>query len=320
MRIIYLLIGLLSVVMQSHAQPVPGVDENIPYLVTFGNKGEQAWGDDNFCQMIFFAIPESYTEPVYVRVYDPDIGGAVDEIQGNWDTRMRYEIYGGLESCSHQDAKKMNLDGDYDSGTLLASKTFGKDSKYDDKWYSFGPINPTEGENLPREGGNTFKILIEGTAGDDGNLYTLFISSSPDENIEVEGAFAYYFRYKFRMHNNRDQVAHIYPYMDSEIVSIKQSNFDWDDDGIIRIISVAKNREPMAVSGDANWVTSEHKILPKEKNSSWDIQMLKNKNTVINNNNVVIYLENQYGESVKFYSVPIGGIPRYTHSIGLKPQ
>ena len=64
----------------------------------------------------------------------------------------------------------------------------------------------------------------------------------------------------------------------------------------------------------------EHKVTEKEKNSSWDIQMIKNKDALIKSNNVVIYLENQYGESVKFYSVPIGGIPRYVYNIGLTPK
>ncbi len=320
MRSIIITITSLFIGLQLWAQPVPGVDENIPYLVTFGDEGETAWGDDNFCQMIFFAIPEDYTKPVYIRVYDPDTGGDVDEIQGAWNTRMKFSVYGGLQSCSHQDVKRANMDGNYDSGTLLVSKTFGNDAQYNKKWYSFGPINPTEGEYLPKEGGHIFKVIIEGTSGDDGNLYRLFLSSSPTENRSVEGAFAYYFRYKFRMHDDVNQVSHIYPYIDKDIVSIKQANFDWDSDGVIRVISVAKNGEVMRTSGDNEWKTSEHMVVAREKNSSWDIQMIKNKSAKIINNNVVIFLENQYGESVKFYSAPIGGIPRYMYNIGLTPK
>lgn len=285
MRSIIITITSLFIGLQLWAQPVPGVDENIPYLVTFGDEGETAWGDDNFCQMIFFAIPEDYTKPVYIRVYDPDTGGDVDEIQGAWNTRMKFSVYGGLQSCSHQDVKRANMDGNYDSGTLLVSKTFGNDAQYNKKWYSFGPINPTEGEYLPKEGGHIFKVIIEGTSGDDGNLYRLFLSSSPTENRSVEGAFAYYFRYKFRMHDDVNQVSHIYPYIDKDIVSIKQANFDWDSDGVIRVISVAKNGEVMRTSGDNEWKTSEHMVVAREKNSSWDIQMIKNKSAKIINNN-----------------------------------
>ena len=50
-------------------------------------------------------------------------------------TRMKFSVYGGLQSCSHQDVKRANMDGNYDSGTLLVSKTFGNDAQYNKKWY-----------------------------------------------------------------------------------------------------------------------------------------------------------------------------------------
>jgi hypothetical protein len=34
-------------------QAVPGKDENIPWLVTFGKNGETSWGDDDFTQYSF---------------------------------------------------------------------------------------------------------------------------------------------------------------------------------------------------------------------------------------------------------------------------
>ena len=74
------------------------------------------------------------------------------------------------------------------------------------------------------------------------------------------------------------------------------------------------------MSGNNEWVTSTHKVADAEKNTSWDIQMIKFKNKPLKNNNVVIFLENQYGELMPFYSVPIGGIPKYKYSIGIKPK
>ncbi|WP_068474686.1 hypothetical protein [Saccharicrinis aurantiacus] len=302
------------------AQPVPAIDENIPYLVTFGKDGETAWGDNDFTQVIFYSVPKSHTEPIYIRVYDPDIGGKIDEQKGKWNTKMKYSIYGGKGTCSDDDARKINKSGNYKSGTLLYTKTFGISDKYDEDWYTFGPINPTEGEYLPDYGGYVFKVIVEGISGDDGNLYSLYQSSKPKENVPVEGAFAFYFKYKIRLHDNVNEVSHIYPYIDDKVLAIKQSNFDWDNDGIIRIISVAKNGEMLAVSADDNWAESRHTIHPSEKNTSYDIQIIKNKTANIKNNNVVIYLENQFGELMPFYSVPIGGIPKYKYSIGIKPK
>lgn len=267
-----------------------------------------------------FAVPTDYSKPIYLRVHDPDTGGTMDEEKGDWDTNMMYSIFGGKGACSNKDAQQVNTKGNYDSGTLLATKTFGEDDQLDGKWYAFGPINPSEGEFLPDYGGYIFKFMAEGISGDDGNLYHLYLSSEADRNINVEGAFAFYFKYKFRMHDNQNEVSHIYPFIDDRVVSIKQTNFDWDNDGIIRIISIAKNGELMSVSEDDDWARSTHKITKEEKNTSLDIQMIKDRVNYVKNNNVVIYLENQYGELLPFYSVPIGGIPKYKYSIGLKPQ
>ncbi len=314
-----LLFLLIFLSIKTFAQPVPAVDENIPYLVTFGKEGDTAWGDNDFTQIIFFSVPKNHTDPIFIRVYDPEVGGELDEQKGEWDTRMKYSIYGGKEACSNEDAMKINLGGNFRSGTLLATKSFTENARYEKQWYTFGPINPTEGEYLPDYGGYIFKVIIEGIGGDDGNLYRLYMSQLSTENQPVEGAFAFYFKYKFRLHDDVNEVSHIYPFIDDKVLAVKQSNFDWDNDGFIRIISVAKNGEFLKVSGDNNWCESMHGVHPSEKNTSYDIQLIKKKTAHIKSNNVVIFLKNQYDELMPFYSVPIGGIPKYKYSIGIKP-
>ncbi len=303
---------LLLVVTMAQAQPVPGTDENIPNLMTFGADAETSWGDAHFCQIIFFTVPKSQTAPIYIKVFDPDCGGENDEIQGEWDTQTSFSLYGGKGSCSNEDAKKINLDGDYDEGTLLASKTFGDDTQYDMKWYTFGPINPSEGEYIEEEGGFVFKLIIEGVSGDDGNMYRLFMSDNAQDEKEVEGGYAFYFKYTIRLHDDPKEMSHIYPYInDSSIVSIKQTNFDWDSDGWIVVRSVATAGKFMKISKDDEWISSLYTIVPEEYNTSLDIQMKKHPSGSIRNNNVIIYFENQYGELLKSYSVPIGGVPKY---------
>ena len=319
-RFLYIAALLLTATIKIAAQPVPAVDENINALVTFGKDGDTAWGDDDFIQIIFFSIPESFQDPIFIRVYDPETGGAFDEQKGEWNTRTAFSVFGGEGACSNEGARRIKRDGNYRSGTMLATRTFGSDPRTDEQWFTFGPFNPSEGELLPEYGGYIFKLVVEGISGDDGNLYRLFLSTDGHQNRPVEGAFAYYFKYKFRLHDDTNEVSHIYPYMDDRVTAIKQSNFDWDNDGIIRIISPSKNGERTAVSGDDHWVTSTHPLTSDDINSSLDIQMIKNKKANIRNNNVVIYLENQYGELLPFYSIPIGGIPKYKYNIGIKPK
>jgi hypothetical protein len=319
-RILLISLLLLALSGQAFSQSVPTQEENIPYLVTFGGESDPKWGDDDFCQVFFFVIPASQVSPFYIRIYDPDCGGALDEPKGEFDTKTVFSVYGGKGCISVADAKSTEPTGNFKSGNLIATKTFGVNDKYDQQWYAMGPFNPTEGELMPEYGGYVFKVIAQGTTGDDGNLYRYFCSAKQDENKAVEGANAFTFEYTFRMHDNMNNVSHIYPYVDDKVISVKISNFDWDNDGIIRIISVSKNGEKSKLSAEGNWVSTVHPITDQEKKTSLDIQFIKNKSVAIKNNNVVVYVTNQYGELLPFFVQPIGGVPRYKPSIGWNPK
>lgn len=314
---ILLLMSALILPSATFAQQFPGVEENIPFLITFGKNGVTSWGDDDYSQTFFLKVPKSQKDPIYVRVYDAEVGGKLDELKGIWNTKCKFSVYGGPGTWSNTDAKGAGPEGDYDSGTLLSTKTFAADVKYDTTWYTFGPFNPTEGEWVPVMDGYVFKVIAEGIVGDDGNIYKYFLSTRPDRNLKIEGANAFTYEYTFRLPNN-NSICHIYPFVDSKVVSIQQHNFDWDGDGTIRIVSIARKGEPVKMSTDDDWALSKHEITDREKNTSIDIQLIKSKN--VNNNNVVFSVTNQYGEAMPFYSIPIGGPPKYTPIINVKPD
>lgn len=313
--LIIIAILFLQSLQTTIAQSIPTAEENIPYLVTFGGQSETKWGDDDFCEIFFFVIPTSQVNPVYIRIYDPDCGGEIDEPKGPYDTKTSFSVYGGKGCITNPDSKSTEPKGNYKSGNLLSTKTFAENAKYDKNWYTFGPFNPTEGELSNDYGGYVLKIIAQGVSGDDGNLYRYFLSLKPDENMAIEGSNAFTFEYTFRMHDNTSNVSHIYPYIDKDVISLKIFNFDWDNDGVIRIISVAKNGVAAKVSAEGNWETSTHIIATEEKNTSLDIQFVKNRNIPIKNNNVVIYVTNQYGVMMPFFTAPIGGIPKFKGKI-----
>jgi hypothetical protein len=315
MVVVLLLSGQIGV----FSQPAPAVVENIPFLVTFGNKSERSWGDDDFCQVFFFLVPPSQTDPVFIRIFDPDTGGEWDEGKSEFDTRTTFSIYGGKGCWSVKDAQNTDPTGDYKSGYLLATKSFETDRMYDNKWYTFGPINPYEGEYVEEFDGRVFKLIAEGTEGNDGNLYKYFLSSEQDENKEVEGGNVFTYEYTFRLSNNQDDVSQIYPFIDNKTISIEVSNFDWDDDGFIRIVSVAKNGELCDISGENEWAKTKFSVIADERNTSFEVQFVKNKSKLIKNNNVVVTVRNQYGKSLPFFVLPIGGIPVYNPKIHMKP-
>jgi len=304
-------IGLFS-------QPAPATEENIPYLITFGKDALTSWGDDDFCQIFFCIIPPSQTGPVYIRVYDPDTGGDLDEQNGEFNTIVNFSIYGGKDCWSDSTAQLLNKTENFKSGYLLASKSFGADPKYDKKWYSFVPFNPSEGKYVEKLGGRVIKIIAQGISGDDGNIYKYFLSTSPFKNVAVEGGNWFTYKYHFRLSDDQKQVCQIYPFVDDRTISIQISNFDWDNDGTIRIFSVSKNGIFCDVSGDDNWVNQVFPIVDEEKNSTIEIQFIKNQNIEVRNNNVAVIVRNQYGISLPFYVVPLGGVPVYSPKIRMK--
>ena len=306
---------LMFPIFDMQAQAVPSEEENIPFLVTFGNKAETSWGDNDFSQVFFFIVPETYKGMVFIRVFDPDVGGVNDELNGVWDTKVQYSIYGGKDAFTHPDAQEVNPKRNFKTGTQLAARTFAFDPKYDNSWYSFGPFNPTQGEYYPKYGGYIFKVICEGLDGDDGNMYRYFMSTSGTENIPIEGGNAFAFEYTFRLHDSAKEVSHIYPYVDPECIKIKQMNFDWDDDGVVRVTSESRRELLCAVSGDNVWAESEFNVMEEEKGKSLDFQFIKKQPVGVKNNNVVINIRNQKGEFMKFYSSPIGGVPKYKPNI-----
>jgi hypothetical protein len=301
------------------AQAVPAKEENIPFLVTFGKQSDISWGDDDFSQVFFFGCPVDFKEPFYIRVFDPECSGANDELKGDPSTTTKYSIYGGIGCISGKDATAIDPKGDYKSGNLLASRSFSQEKEFDNAWYTFGPFNPGDGEFYPKYGGIIFKIICEGIKGDDGNLYRYFISTSSSANYSVPGGNAFTFEYSFRLHSEPFQTSHVYPFIDDKVISVGQRNFDWDDDGFIKIFSVATIGEKMATSGDNSWATSVYIVKEKEKLKSLDVQFTKDSSRNVRNNNVVYSMHNQYGELLPFYTVPIGGVPKFEGTAVAKP-
>lgn len=298
------------------SQPVPSEDEKIPYISTFSKSAKVSFGDDDYLQIVFFVVPEKSNEPFYIRVFDPGVGGTIDEKNMAFNSKTKFSFYGGKGAHSTKDAKGNSPTGNYKSGVFLSSKTFGDEADYDGQWYVFGPFNPKEGELQPDFGGYVFKLVVEGFEGDDGNLYKLFLSSQKDKNVKVEGGNAFYYEITFRLEETNNSVAHVYPFIQNGVISCEINVFDYDNAGMIRIVSVAKKGEVFASVTEGVWSQLKFPITEKEINTSLDIQFINKKE--VKNNNVALYITNQFGELMPFYSLPIGGVPKFKYKIGVK--
>jgi hypothetical protein len=316
MKLVKFIFALIPAALVS--QPAPSADEKIPYLCTFSSNSEKDWGDDDFVQIFFFVVPETQKKPVYIRIFDADVSGKLDENHGEFNSKTRYSIFGGKGAHSDPAAKKQDPVGNFKSGIQLATKTFCNEKSCDNQWVSMGPFNPVEGEFQSEFSGYIFKVVIEGLDGDDGNLYKMFLSSDANENVSIEGGNAFAYEYTFRLSDQKHSASHLYPFVDPKVVAIKTNVFDFDDDGLIRLVSVAKKGEVSKAPGNSKWIEHTHKITKEELNTSLDVQFIKQKDA--RNNNIVVYITNQYGELMPFFTSPIGGVPKYKYKIGVKEE
>lgn len=296
----------------------PSAEENIPFLVTFSKEAQKSWGDDDFIQIYFISIPKSRIDPIYIRILDPQIGGQHDENRSGFNSRTKFSIYGGKDCYSDPAARMQDPTGNFKSGIELGSKIFGAETDYDNKWYAFGPFNPTEGEYNTESGTYIMKIVVEGLEGDDGNLYKIDVSGDKTTSVLIEGLNSFTYEYCFRTHDALNSISHVYPFVSPGVISVRVNTFDYDDEGAVKIISVAKKGEAVLASGDGQWNISQHKIVTGEANTSFDVQFVKQK--AVNNNNVVVYITDQYGALLPFYASPIGGVPKFKGKIVVKEK
>lgn len=291
------------------AQEIPSSGENLANLLTFSKGAPSFWGDDDNISIFFMLIPKSYNKPVFLKIYDPDNGGELDQKNGSFNSRTNFSVYSGKGCYSTREARMVNPRGNYNTGNLVKSQSYGNDATTDQKWVLFCALNPTEGEYVEEFGGYVFKVICEGLEGDDGNHYRYYLSSDKEQNIPVPGnANGFTYEYSFQLQQKEGSVAHLYPYIDAKVEKITLYNFDFDNDGIIQVYSTKKNGHQQATSDDDNWQSSQIVVEDAERNKSMDIQIVKANNS---SNDMVFYAVNQYNEPVPFFASPLGGKPRY---------
>ena len=301
---------------EARAQAVPNAGERVESLVTFGAQSDKQWGDDDFTQTFFFLIPSTQRAPVYIRVFDPDCSGKNDDLKGSANTTTSFSLYGGPGTFSGPQAREPRPTNPVPTGRLLKSQTFGNDPQYDGKWYTFGPLNPLEGELVDEFKGRVFKLVARGLTGNDGNLYRYFFSTSPTANVSVEGGNAFTYEYCFRLPATATKTTvHLYPFVNDKVVSIKQSNFDADNAATLNVFSVAKNGQSGTMSGNDEWTSSVFPVSPKEHGLSLDFRLTSTKAAP---NDLVFYVTDQYETAMPFFAIPLGGPPRYQYDINVK--
>jgi hypothetical protein len=197
--VIFLMLSLTGGILHSQI-----IAENEKSFATLGNMTDNKSLANIHSQTIFFAVPVELNEYMYLRVFDPDCGGACDKPNGLWETNTVFEVYGGKGCISALDARRSLPEGDYKSGSMIYRALFARESEVDSTWVTFGPFLPDQGETLEAYPGYAFfKLVVEGRTGNDGNIYALAVSSRPDKNAAVANSEVFEYR---RIHYIEDNI------------------------------------------------------------------------------------------------------------------
>ena len=174
LRLFLLLIPLLFSGLLSAQETAP--------LITYGPGSKTGEGDDDFKQAFFFKIPASNRDSLYIRLFDPDVGGTFDAVYGTgWNSTTRFRLYGGAGAYSTEGTKSAILNQKaFTCGTILGEIETGSNPFYDNLWVNFWTVLPEKGEVI--DGWSYFKLTVEGLTGDDGNIYEVRVSDKPDYN------------------------------------------------------------------------------------------------------------------------------------------
>ncbi len=170
------LAGSIMVASVLGANPAAANDE--PLLVTYGKLAPTAEGDHDHRQVIYISIDEDRTQPVYIRIFDPDTSGAFDTPLGAWDdSTTEFAIYGGEGAYS--------VPASFDTaeapgGEVLVREAFGARRALDGTWVLLAALDPADGDLVHDR--RIFRLVVDGIRGDDGNVYDVAASTRADAN------------------------------------------------------------------------------------------------------------------------------------------
>lgn len=175
--------------------------ETASLLAVYGVHAPSAEGDVDHREQVLFSVPSNLSGRIYVRIFDPETRGADDFTYGGpRDALTTYRVVGGEGAFSGASRPKMIANGDRpaggvtlrtDPGDVLVAKEYGFDPGTDGRWVTLGSIRARQGEVIGDK--SYFRIDVDGTAGNDGNGFSVAVSTARDRNRAPEGLnmFAY---------------------------------------------------------------------------------------------------------------------------------
>ncbi len=131
----------------------------------------------------------SVESKIHLPLFDADCGGIHDSIDGTLNTQTRFSLLGGINVFTRANVNKVHpSEEELMAGNLIKRMTFGQDAALDNVWSLFATVVPSDGEKVGDM--YIFKLVVEGLAGNDGNVYDVSMSLDEARNVPVPGLTA----------------------------------------------------------------------------------------------------------------------------------
>ncbi len=282
-------------------------DATQPLLVTYGKLAAPRQGDNDHAQVIYLSVPATASGKLYVRVFDPDTGGAFDQVEGHANTRMRYAVFGGPGAYVPPPADfKTISDAERTAGDLLADVAYRVDRNTDGKWVTIAEVDPAQGDRVDDR--IVFRLLVEGTHGDDGNVYDVTLSSDTNDNVAPEGLSIFSYTTSARM-PRRGVITELRFMVPDDAEAITVGNFDAAAGEAFLTTKFVSY--PLEASGQGDWAVTTVPIRPNDRGKMAAVTLSGGHEYP---NDATFYVTTQAGELIPFDLPPrifdLNGRPR----------
>ncbi|MCC6984234.1 MAG: PKD domain-containing protein [Bauldia sp.] len=180
---------LFSVLLPAVLAAAPALAQDRPLLITYGAVAAAAEGDPDHGQAIYLSLPASATGTHYVRIFDPDAVGAHDQLNGTPNAATVFRLFGGAGAYAADFAAPRALSTEERTfGEILGEREFRQEAELDGQWVTLTEVEPEDGDLVGER--RIFRLLVVGTAGDDGNVFGVALTSdaagtTPDAGVEM---------------------------------------------------------------------------------------------------------------------------------------
>ncbi len=254
-----LLVFLATVLLPALTAPAWSADEP-PLFITYGAHAPISEGDPTHAQAIYLSVPAGTKQQVFIRLFDPDTGGRLDELISRYpSTSTRFAVYGGPGAYAAAFAQPGQFSREERSaGTLIAQRVYGSSLRYDNQWTTLTALDPAQGELVGDR--IIFRLVVEAISGADGNVFDVKLSTSDKENVAPEGARIFSFQPTIRL-PDRGPYVELRFWIPPDAASLTFGNFDAAG-GTVQLIEQFGATYALEASGQGVWRTSQVTVDP----------------------------------------------------------